>query len=220
METEVKLAFKDKESLFKCASAESFRKFHDGSSPCEKLLENSYIDTEDMTLIRRGGALRIRHVVGKNSDSYEFTVKCGGGSSEGLHRRYEWNVQSATNDFSIESFKKACSALEDPDPVELLEAFFEGINDQDLKVLCSNSFYRTKYILMTDRSTVEACFDSGIIKSDNGLRTDEICELELELLSGDVSDLEMIRNEIVNGNDCSPFDKTKFRRTLDMIDRG
>ena len=92
METEVKLAFKDKDSLFKAALSEDFRKFLGDSEPDTMLLENSYLDTNDMKILKRNASVRQRHVKG-SEDYYEETVKFRGGASGGLHRRFEWNVR-------------------------------------------------------------------------------------------------------------------------------
>ena len=220
METEVKLSFNNKESLFDAVSKDSFRKYLNGNSYYAATLENRYLDTDEMLLNKRSGALRIRHIIDNKLNSFEFTVKYGGGSADGLHKRYEWNMRSDNDDFKIEDFRKFAADTEDSDPVEMLDVLFEGIKSDELKILCSNTFDRTKYILETADSKIEACLDSGIIKSSDGLKTDEICELELELISGNPDDLSIISSEIMKDNDCKPLDRTKFKRTLDLAGRG
>ena len=213
METEVKLSFRDKESLNNVILTDSFRKYCTDLDQAPMLLENNYLDTKDRTVLSRSGSARVRHVSGGGKDFYEFTVKYGGGSSSGLHRRFEWNIRSDDDHFSINAFKEK-TAIEDGDPVEYLDEVFEGLNDDDLIVLCFNSFYRTVYQLKYKNSTVEACVDSGIIKSQISDKTDEICELELELITGDEKDLMELKELIMNENECVPLDKSKFMRTL------
>jgi len=213
METEVKLSFKDKESLFKFAKSEMFRQLCVNCGDVEPLLlENSYLDNSDMTVSGRSAMVRVRHYSGNVKDEYEFTVKCGGNSNEGLHQRYEWNVKSDSGIFSISEFK--LNVKDSGDPSELLDKVFEGLQDDDLKVMCCNSFNRTAYELNYGSSKIEACFDSGIIRGADPLKTEEICELELELIEGDVSDLNRLSEMIIKEADCQPLDKTKFRRTL------
>lgn len=216
METEVKLGFKDKESLYKVALSEDFRKLCADNPGIHEpfLLENTYLDTEDLNITNRGGAIRIRRYSGTSEDYYEFTVKYGGGTSKGLHRRFEWNVKSNDGKFSIEAFKNACSASNDP--YDLLNEVFKEITDDDLKVACFNAFNRTVYELSYNNSSIEACFDSGVIKNFDGSKTDEICELELELIKGDIADLDEVAAMITAGADCAPLDKTKYMRTLNM----
>ena len=89
METEAKLAFKDKESLYGSAGADFFRKLCiDDSTPEAVLLENKYLDTADLNISGRGGMIRVRHYSCSSEDYFEFTVKYGGGVSGALHRRY------------------------------------------------------------------------------------------------------------------------------------
>lgn len=219
METEVKLSFKDKDLLYGMASADFFRELcTDTSEPEPVLLENTYIDTPDMNITKRSGAIRVRHYKGNSVDKYEFTVKYGGGSSNGLHKRLEWNVDSNDANFSIERFIREAEGGKDPSD-KLLEAF-GSIKDDDLTVLCSNSFNRTIYNLDYKNSRIEACFDSGIIKSSDGSRTDEICELELELIDGDVDSLNELTRMIMEHTGCVPLDDTKYRRTLAMTLNG
>lgn len=216
METEVKLAFKDKDSLFKAALSEDFRKFLGDSEPDTMLLENSYLDTNDMKILKRNASVRQRHVKG-SEDYYEETVKFRGGASGGLHRRFEWNVRHEGK-FSVDDFKSL--AKEHGDPVELLDIVFEGVENDDLTVLCFNSFQRTVYELEFKDSKIEACFDSGLIKNSDGSKTDEICELELELITGDEDDLKELSGLISSKFDCHPLDKSKFQRTLELARRG
>ncbi len=212
METEVKLSFKDKESLSNVTLTDSFRKYCLDLNSSPVCLENSYLDTADRTILSRGGSARVRHVSGDNIDYFEQTVKYKGGASSGLHQRYEWNVSSDSSIFSIEGFKK--NAGNDGDPIEFLDVIFDGIESNDLIILCFNSFNRTTYKLKYGNSIIEACVDSGIIKSPVNDMTDEICELELELIEGNVDDLTALTDLIVKENACVPLDKSKFMRTL------
>lgn len=215
METEAKLAFKDKDSLYGFSTADCFRKFcadTDEHSPV--LLENSYLDTPDHVISGCGGMIRVRHYKGSNEDRFEFTVKYGGSVSGAVHQRYEWNVESSSGNFSVSEFKRLVP-VED-DSADVLAQALDGIRDDDLKVICSNSFYRTVIRLAYGRSRIEACFDSGIIKSADGIRTDEICELELELTDGFEDDLRNITDLFIAQAGCVPFEDTKYRRTLAM----
>ena len=144
METEVKLCFENKESLFRVADSELFRKFTITAEPVTVTLENYYLDTDDHKILSRNGSVRRRLVSGKDS-FIEETVKYGGGSAAGLHRRFEWNFRTDDDKFVIENFKKGVS--EGGDPVELLDEVFENVTDRDLKILCFNSFERTSYKL-------------------------------------------------------------------------
>ena len=216
METEVKLSFKNIDSLMKVASSDLFSECGISSDPKTVTLENYYLDTPDMKILQRNGSVRKRIV--KGEESYiEGTVKYGGGSSSGIHKRYEWNAR-LNGDFSIEEFKKGISA--DDDPVELLDEVFEGVGSSDLSPLCYNSFVRTVYKLDYFGTVIEACFDRGIIYNSDKSGSDEICELELEFISGNVNELMVLSERIKGEFDCLPLDKSKFQRTLELAKRG
>ena len=219
METEVKLGFKDKESLYKVISSEAFRKLCTDEGVIEPtLLENSYFDTSDMKITSRGGMIRSRHFFSDGSEVYEFTVKYGGSVKEGLHKRLEWNVRGKDSNFSIADFMaKAISQNAEGDSSDALDELFEGITDEDLNIICSNSFSRAVYHLSYQGTQVEACFVSGIISNSDGSKTDEICELELELIEGDLFGLAHITGFITDENECAPLEKTKYSRTLNMV---
>ena len=216
METEVKLSFNNLDSLLSVASSELFSEFRIGTDPKPMMLENYYLDTPDMKILNRYGSVRKRIVTGEES-YIEGTVKYGGGAASGLHKRYEWNAR-LDGDFSIEEFKKGVSS--DGDPVELLDEVFEDVTTSDLKLLCFNSFERIIFELDYFGSRIEACFDSGIIYNSDKSESEDICELELELIDGNEGDLidltERIKGEFV----CSPLDKSKFQRTLELAKRG
>lgn len=216
METEVKLSFNNLDSLISVASSELFTEFMTGTGPKTMTLENYYLDTDDTKILNRYGSVRKRIVNGEES-YIEGTVKYGGGAASGLHKRYEWNVR-LEGDFSIEEFKKGVAT--DGDPVELLDEVFENVTTSDLKPLCFNSFERIIYELDYFGSKIEACFDSGIIYNSDRSESEDICELELELIEGNEGDLidltERIKGEFV----CSPLDKSKFQRTLELAKRG
>ena len=93
METEIKLGFIDKESLLTVADADWFKAYCIDTGETF-LLENTYLDTNDLKVTSNGAMIRVRHYSGDADDFYEFTVKYGGGVSDGLHRRFEWNVKA------------------------------------------------------------------------------------------------------------------------------
>ena len=217
METEIKLGFNDKDSLLAVAGAEWFKAYCLDTGDTS-LLENTYLDTRDLKVTGNGAMIRVRHYSGNAKDYYEFTVKYGGGVSDGLHRRYEWNIISDTEEFDVEGFKAGAKGQSDSD--DLLDKALAGITDSDIRVLCRNSFTRTMIRLKYGDSTMEACFDYGAIEDGSGQVREYICELELELVSGRVEDIEAIAGIVTGNAPCAPFDDTKYHRTLKYIDKG
>ena len=210
METEVKLAFKDRESLFSAASSGWFVSHCMNPDSRPMTLENFYLDTADRALGSRGVSLRKRHYTSDDSNYYEFTVKYKGEVKDGIHNHFEWNLKSSAGILDLDSFK--CSA--EGDDRCLLNEVLNGITCDVLTVLCSNTFERTYYDFRYQNSSMEACIDYGEIKDSNGMPCDLICEMELELKTGTIEDLEDAKIRIVDGFGAVPFDETKLARTL------
>ena len=210
METEVKLAFKDRESLFSAASSSWFVSHLENTDSKPFTLENFYLDTPDRSLSQRGVSLRKRHYTSSDSDFYEFTAKYKGEVKEGVHNHFEWNLKSSDGVLDLNAFKQNA----DGDDLGLLDEVLKGIEDESLVILCSNTFERTYYDFKFGSSTMEACIDYGKIKDREGMPCDTICEMELELKSGTAKDLEDAKVQMVERFGAVPFDETKLARTL------
>ena len=118
----------------------------------------------------------------------------------------------------MDGFK--ASAEGQSDSGDLLDKALEGVNGKELTVLCRNSFTRTIIHLKYGDSTMEACFDRGTIEDGRGRVREHICELELELVSGRVEDIEAMAGIVIDNAPCGLFNDTKYHRTLKYIDRG
>ena len=218
METEVKLAFKDKNSLYSAASSDWFKAFCTGGDGAPVTLENSYLDTSSRDLLSRGAVFRKRHYIGEDKDSYEFTVKVDLSSVGGVSNRYEWNVKSEGPVITSSEFLlKAQMTGDDP---KILEDLLMGIEVKDLTPLCSNSFERILLGFKYGESVMEACVDYGEIKDSEGNTCDIICEMELELIEGTLSDLEAAKTYIISKTGSEPFDIGKFARTFKASGNG
>ncbi len=159
--------------------------------------------------------IRVRHYESSDGDEhFEHTVKFGGGVVDGLHQRYEWNVPSDSKNFSFREFADSIQANDDP--VELLMKALEGVEEEDLIPLCTVEFNRIVYTFGFGDSIMDACFDVGMIKS--GSESEDICELELELISGDVVDLKDMAEYIIEQTGCVTFDESKYQRALRLYD--
>ena len=210
METEVKLAFKDKECLFSAVSTDWFKSRCQNPDNRAVTLENFYMDTSDGILASRGVSFRKRHYKALETDFYEFTVKYRGEVKDGVHNHFEWNLKSPDGVLDIETFKQNSEG----DGLSLLDEILKGIKSDDLVVMCSNTFDRTYYDFRYEGSIMEACVDYGAIKDPEGKTCDIICELELELKDGTAQDLESAKEAIVAEFGGIPFNETKLARTL------
>jgi triphosphatase len=143
-------------------------KSHQLSRPLVRRLQNFYYDTPKLALHDAGIALRLRHA----GRQWLQTLKGGGSVQAGLHSRNEWEVpvQRAALDFS---------AARGVDWDELLRPSLR----RKLQPVFETDFTRSSRMLDFRGAQIELCIDQGEVRA--GQLTSPICELELELKSGE-----------------------------------
>ncbi len=132
-------------------------------------LGNTYFDTPDNWLRQHDIGLRIRRF----DDVYVQTVKTSGRVVAGLHQRPEFNAEHDSND-----------PLLSLHPSDIWPTGKDTATLQsELTPLFSTNFTREQWLIaMPDGSQIEVAFDQG--KVEAGDKEDPICEVELELKSG------------------------------------
>lgn len=147
------------------------------AAPVTRRLYNIYYDTEALDLHRSQMALRLRRI-GKR---WVQTLKGGGSVKAGLHQRSEWEmeVSKAALDFSM--LAEAGVPLPSPDT---------------LQALFVTDFYRTSRMMDWHGARIEVCMDRGLVTARGS--SAPICEVELELKSGDPLSLFELAQEILN----------------------
>lgn len=145
-------------------------KAHQHTPPVTHRLYNIYFDTPGLELHQMRMAVRLRRVAGR----WLQTLKGGGSVKAGLHQRLEWEVpvRSAALDFTD------LAAWDDYLPPPLREK---------LQPVFVTDFYRTSRELDWQGAIIEVCMDRGTVKT--GQHSTNICEVELELKSGEPQQL-------------------------------
>lgn len=143
-------------------------------------LLNTYFDTADFALRRRGIALRLR----RKGWDWLMTVK-GGGTGDaapgGLARRSEWEAPTRPGEFDFGIVTDAA-----------LREFLENQRAR-LEPVFTTDFTRTAWTLNRPGASIELALDRGHIAArptDERHRTGRLplCEIELELLNGESVD--------------------------------
>ncbi|MEW6990886.1 CYTH domain-containing protein [Colwelliaceae bacterium 6441] len=134
-----------------------------------KKLSNCYYDTADLTLRHLDMGLRVR----VSGEHIEQTIKTAGVVVGGLHQRPEYNVDIDVPFPQLDLF---------PDNIWANSESIVQIQPQ-LIPLFNTDFTRETWLVSVNDAVIELAFDQGIITS--GGRSVNICELELELVSGD-----------------------------------
>ena len=145
-------------------------------------LLNIYYETPDNWLRNHDMGLRIRGANGR----YEMTMKIAGRVVGGLHQRPEYNIDISKPELELDRF-----------PAEVWpEGTLPATLSAEAQPLFSTDFWREKWLVTEGKSRIEIAFDRG--ESKAGEEQEPICELELELLEGDASDVLKLAHKLVN----------------------
>ncbi len=141
---------------------------HQLARPITSRLYNIYFDTPKLELHRSEMALRLRRA----GRQWLQTLKGGGSVKAGLHQRNEWEipVSRAALDFS----STQAAEFEQHLPLALRKK---------LQPVFVTDFSRTSRMLNWQGAQIELCMDHGEVRTEQ--RSTPICELELELKSGE-----------------------------------
>ncbi|POT56809.1 inorganic triphosphatase [Citrobacter amalonaticus] len=145
-------------------------------------LLNIYYETPDKWLRGHDMGLRIRGENGR----YEMTMKIAGRVTGGLHQRPEYNVALSEPSLDLAQFPQEVWPNGEL-PADLAER---------VQPLFSTDFYREKWLVEVDGSQIEIALDLGEVKA--GEFAEPLCELELELLSGDTHAVLKLANQLVS----------------------
>jgi len=160
-------------------------------------LTNCYFDTPDLNLRHHDMGLRIREKAGV----FEQTIKTAGKIIGGLHQRPEFNVPISSKKTNLSLF-----------PGEIWEPS-QNVSElqKQLVSLFSTDFERRTWLINTHKGgVVEVVFDQGEVAS-KGV-SDPICEIELELVRGDISELFSLAKLFFSHLTLRPGSKSKAAR--------
>ena len=176
-------------------------------------LRNTYYDTPDKALKKRGVAVRLRY---KSTGTWLLTVKASSAAKTSQAARWQKHTQNQQNPQNQASELSALGALngslaerdewEYPIALPLLSAApaqlssapvdFSPIDDRalrdflehhlaELNAVFSCDFARTTWLYSLNNQVVEIALDQGTIHAqDAGNAQEALCEIELELIKG------------------------------------
>lgn len=160
-------------------------------------LINRYFDTADHRLNKAGIALRLRYQHGQ----WLQTLKAKGTPRGGLHQRNEWEMPVAGEQLELSRF---------PDDV-----LPEGVTQNNLEVMFETNFDRSQWQLKRENAQVELVLDTGAAIA--GDRESKICEIELELKSGEPVALFELATELAAHIPLVPSDISKAERGFSVM---
>lgn len=157
-------------------------------------LLNTYYDTPELALHAKRIAMRFR----KKGEQWLLTVKSAEPASGGLAVRSEWEKPAFPGVFDF-------SHVDEPS----LRDFLETARPQ-MAAVFTTDFRRQIWHVPFGHSLIELALDRGTIESQG--RKSRICEIELELLSGDIDDIFKLTRKLQDKLELSPAIASKAER--------
>lgn len=163
-----------------------------------KHMANVYFDNSDFKLRQLGIGVRIRTV----DEQLIQCVKSSGKAIGGLHQRSEDEIE-------LESHQLDISSIQEPYLQILVEEALE--EGGEFKPCFETNFDRTSCVLtFSDATRIEIALDLGsIVSGDN---TQQICEVELELLEGSADYIFAIGRYLIKELNLTLSNASKARR--------
>jgi inorganic triphosphatase YgiF len=197
METELKLSLRQQD-----VAALLAHPLLAAPAKVQRLL-NTYFDTPTMDLKQRRMAVRERLA----GEQWLLTVKTAGKSENGLSRRQEWEAPTTPGALDF------AALVDDADLAASLMAL-----RAELKPLFRTDFERHSWVLKHDSASIEVALDQGHINVPGTALSEDILELELELLSGPEAALhalaDALRQTPSGAIALTPSDASKAQRGM------
>ena len=206
MEIEMKYGIGNKEIAKSIWDDEYLLSIEEKDSREKVYMKAAYFDTDDYILSKNDIAFRVR----MEGSRIVASLKWNGESVDGLHTREEINVpvtdEACLISPSPEIFKESDIGL----------SMIELIAGQNLHSLLETCFLRSKMRVDTGKSICEVAIDVGEIVTDFGVLP--ICELEIELFSGEQEDVLRIGTTLAQKYHLVPENRSKYIRGLKLLD--
>ena len=206
MEIEMKYGIGDKEIAKSIWEDEYLTSIEEKDSREKVYMKASYFDTDDYILSKNDIAFRIR----MEGSRIVASLKWKGASVDGLHTREEINVP--VND-------EACFILPDPEifkESDIGRDMIALVSVKPLHSLLETRFLRSRMRVDTGNTICEVAIDEGEIVTDFGNLP--ICELEIELFSGDQEDVIRIGQTLAEKYELTAEDRSKYARGLKLLE--
>jgi len=171
------------------------------SVPLRQAMRTLYFDTPDFALSALGVALRVRRI----GRRWLQTIKTEGERHGGLSQRAEFEMPVSRGMPDWSRF-----------PAEALALVPEALRAQ-LEPMFETRFERTAWLIgCHGGASIEVALDVGEVRTLKGINAGErrlpICEIELELKSGQPDALFELAQGWAQRLDCLPFDTSKAER--------
>ena len=163
-----------------------------------------YFDTPDFDLAKNDMAYRVR----KDGCRWVAALKWKGHSEGALHMREEINVPVNDDKAAPEVFGES----------EIGAELMRVIGEKPLYSMLETRFHRRRFRIDTGTGIFELSVDEGFIVTPYG--EEPISEVEIELFSGETSELQELGEKLQKKYDLEKEERSKYSRGIDIIRAG
>ncbi|MDD6042318.1 MAG: CYTH domain-containing protein [Eubacteriaceae bacterium] len=205
MEIELKYTIGEEFLIERIFADDQIVSIKDENTEEEIPMEAVFYDTADQKIRNKGYAYRIR----REGDDYVATLKWGGAATDGMHKRQELNISLGADPEMIQPNLSLFSQDEEAG------CMIEEIGDEPLVPLMEIKYLRKQVRLDTGKSISMLSADVGYVRA--GGKEAPICEMEIELYSGDETDMSELGDRIAAKYNLKPENTSKFKRGLNLL---
>ncbi len=206
MEIEMKYGIGDRETAKDLWEDEYLLGMEEKDSRENVYMKAAYFDTDDYILSKNDIAFRVR----MEGSRIVASLKWKGDSVDGLHTREEINVPVTD---------EACFIMPDPEifkESDIGRDMIALVGGKPLHSLLETRFLRSRMRIDTGKSICEVAIDEGEIVTDYGNLP--ICELEIELFSGDQEDIRRLGDSLAEKYGLTIENRSKYARGLTLLE--
>lgn len=201
MEIELKYAINSKETAARIWQDETLKKMEEPETRETVFMKATYFDTDDYDLCTNDMAYRIRC----EGDRMIACLKWGGRSDGALHTREEINIPVMSTHPNPVTFEES----------DVGQDLIRMIDGKQLHPIMDMQIERRRFRIDTQNSLLEISLDSGLIVTEKG--SAPICEVEIELFSGDQEDLLKVGRRLAEEYGIVSEKRSKFYRGLLLL---
>ena len=201
MEIELKYAINSKETAERIWEDEELGKIEEPDTRETVFMKATYFDTEDYDLCKNDMAYRVR----REDDKLIASLKWGGKNDGALHTREEINIPVIDTRPNPETFEES----------DVGRDLIRIIGGKPLHPIMDMQIERRRFRVDTQSSLLEVSIAGGQIVTEKG--SSPICEVEIELFSGQQDDLLEVGQELVDKYQVVSEKRSKFYRGLVLL---
>ncbi len=205
MEIELKYAVPDERTLDAIWHDERLLSMMEEGTRSVEEFDGIYYDTPDCRLLSKDIAYRIR----REGRRRVACLKWRGNTEGALHIRHELNVTLPESDIAP---APDLSVFAESEIGPVLEELTGGA---ELVPMISSLVVRRSFRIDTGASICEVSLDKGRIAAAG--KEDPVCEMEIELFSGDQDEMAELGAEIAEKYGLIPEERSKFARGLRLM---